>query len=94
MEIKCPTTDLTAYPHLNDNGKQYNGRPLLRANARPNDGYWHQTILFFVFYEEHKGHLEPLEYDETFDNLLCNNLRKFFHLYMAPQLTKGRKRKM
>ena len=94
VEIKCPSTDLAAYPHLDKDGKlktkdpyygQVQGQMMVTGSRQS----W-----FFVFYEEHEGHLELIEIDETFVSLLRNNLRKLFHLYMAPQLIIGRKRKM
>ena len=41
-----------------------------KASARSKEGYRHQTVMVNVFYEEREGHLELIEYDEIFVNLL------------------------
>ena len=71
MEIKCPSTDLTPYPHFNDDGKLYKTKDPLYGQVQ---GQMMVTGIkrswIFVFYEEHEGNLELIEYDKTFVNLL------------------------
>ena len=58
-------------PHFNDDGKLYKTKDPLYGQVQ---GQMMVTGIkrswIFVFYEEHEGNFELIEYDKTFVNLL------------------------